>query len=300
MTLSRPLLLLACAAVVSGVPFRGVRALHGQPAPPLMVGRGVVSTDAPEFASAVTPDGRELYFTRASSDRTRLTVMVAHRAPDGEWSTPVVGPFSGTFRDVDPFITPDGRRLYFSSDRPRRPGGPALFAMWYVERFGTGWGAPVDPGPPLNSEAGDVYVSAARDGTVIFTSSRLGTPRLFTSRPRDGVWLPPVAIALGTRTDAGNPAIAPSGRFLIVTLPGAAGDLDLFVSCRAGEAWGEPRALAAVNSPFADFAPFIDATETTLYFTSERPGIVAGVAAGQRPPGDVYRLSLDAAGVHCA
>lgn len=299
MTTPRPLLSLPLAALVAGAPAPGVHALDAQPAPPLIVGRGVVSTEAPEFASAVTPDGRELYLTRASSDRTRLTVMVARRAPDGEWSTPVVAPFSGTFRDVDPFVTPDGQRLYFSSDRPRRSGGPALFATWYVERTGTGWGAPVDPGPPLNSEAGDVYLSASRDGTVVFTSSRLGTPRLFTSRLHDGAWRPPVAVALGSRSDAGNPAIAPSGRFLVVALPAGTGDLDLFVSCRAGEAWGEPRALTAVNSPFADFAPFVDAAETTLYFTSERPGIVAGVPAGQRPPGDLYRVALASAGVRC-
>lgn len=270
------------------------------PRPPEMVGRGVMSTTAPEFALSVTPDGRELYFTRASADRLRLTIMVARRAPGGAWMTPKAAAFSGTFRDMDPFVTPDGRRLYFSSDRPRRVDGPRVFATWYVDREGSRWGLPVDPGAPLNSGAGDVFFSTSRQGSSVFTSSRLGAMRPFITQATPAGWSAPSVLALGTRTDAGNPAMAPSGRFVIVTLAGAGGQPDLFVSCRASDgAWTEPRALTAVNSPFADFAPFVDAAESTLYFSSERPGLVGPVPDGQRPPGDLYRIALDEAGVHC-
>jgi hypothetical protein len=79
----------------------------------------------------------------------------------------------------------------------------------------------------------------------------------------------------------------------------AGGSPDLFVSCRTAGGWGEPTALSAVNSPFADFAPFVDSGEQTLYFTSERPGVVAAPEKGMRPPGDLYRIALDAAGIRC-
>jgi hypothetical protein len=80
----------------------------------------------------------------------------------------------------------------------------------------------------------------------------------------------------------------------------AGGAADLFVSCRDGATWEAARALlAAVNSPFADFAPSIDAAERFLYFTSERPGLAGPVAAGTRRPGDLYRIGLAAAGVRC-
>ncbi len=152
------------------------------PRPPELFARGTVSTEAPEFAATFTPDGREVYFNRASANRERLTIMTAARTSAGVWSDPVVAGFSGTFRDVDPFVTPDGRRLYFSSDRPRGDGPAGVFATWFVERTPSGWGPPIDPGPPLNSTAGDVFVSAARDGTVVFSSSRLGESRVFMAR----------------------------------------------------------------------------------------------------------------------
>ena len=264
-----------------------------------IVGRAVISTDAPEFATTLTPDGGEIYFNRASADRNRLTIMTARRAADGTWSTPTVAPFSGTHRDVDPFVAPDGRRLYFSSDRPRAGGGEARFTTWYVDRIGNSWSAPVDPGPPLNSADGDVFVSITRDGELMFTSSRLGASRVFSSRQVDGRWQAPTPVTFGSIVDAGNPAIAPSGRFLVLVRVAAGGSPDLFVSCRTAGAWGEPQALSTVNSPFADFAPFIDASEQSLYFTSERPGVAAPPEKGVRPPGDLYRITLDAAGIRC-
>lgn len=276
----------------------GARAL-AQPAAPAMVARGVISTDAPEFATTFTPDGREVFFNRASADRATLQILWSRRGPDGAWSPPAVAPFSGTFRDVDPFVTPDGGRLFFTSDRPRRPGGPRVFATWYVERTATGWGAPIDPGPPLNSEAGDVYFTMSRDGEAVFTSSRGGASRIFSTRERDGRWDVPVAVTLGTTVDGGNPAIAPSGRLLVIVRVPAGGAADLFVACRTTGGWSEPRALAAVNTPFAEFAPSIDAAETTLTFTSERPGVVGPQPAGVRPPGDLYQLRLADAGVTC-
>ena len=65
--------------------------------------------------------------------------------------------------------------------------------------------------------------------------------------------------------------------------------------------WTELRALPApVNSPKLDFAPAIDASGATLYFTSERPGIVPAVPDSVRPPGDIYRIPLRDAGIDCS
>jgi Tol biopolymer transport system component len=267
--------------------------------PPQIVGRGVVSTEAPEFAATFTPDGRELYFNRASADRTTLQIMTSRRTSSGDWTAAAIAPFSGTFRDVDPFITPDGRRLFFSSDRPRQPGGARAFATWYVERVGDGWSAPIDPGPPLNSTAGDVFFTMARDGAAVFTSSRDGGSRVYVTRESRGGWETPRPLTLGTTTDGSNPAIAPSGRFLVVVRAPAGGAADLFLSCRTRDGWSEPRPLTAINSDYADFAPSIDANETMLTFTSERPGLVGAHADGARPPGDLYRVTLADAGIRC-
>ncbi len=265
---------------------------------PVIVAPGVVSTEAPEFAVGTTPDGRGLYFDRASPDRRTLTIMYS-ALESGRWSTPVVAPFSGTYRDVDPFVTPDGRRLYFSSNRPRAGAPEGGLHTWYVDRGPDGWGNPVEAGSPLNSDSNDVFVSADRHGTLVFGSTRDGRPRIYTAAMADGRWTAPRALPLDSEAIS-NPAIAPSGRFILFAKPVPGRGTDIFVSCRDGAAWQPPMALPApVNSRYADFAPFVDASETTLYFTSERPGIVGAQPDSIRPPGDLYRLALRRAGLPC-
>lgn len=95
-----------------------------------------------------------------------------------------------------------------------------------------------------------------------------------------------------------NPMIAPDGRFLVFAGPGPGGSIDLFVSCREGDAWGAPLRLPEpVSSDSTDFAPGIAGGH--LFFTSERPGIVGPRPEGVRPPGDRYRTGLDVASARC-
>ena len=83
-----------------------------------ILGSGTVSTAAPEFATSVHAGGTELYFNRANADRSELVVLVS-RQVDGVWGEAEAVSFStGEYRDVDPFITADGARLFFSSNRP--------------------------------------------------------------------------------------------------------------------------------------------------------------------------------------
>jgi hypothetical protein len=269
---------------------RSLLSRQGQRATPAMVGAGVISTAAPEFAISISPDGRELWFNRASADRSSMTLMVSRRGADGNWGTPSIASFSGPSLDVDPFITPDGRRLYWSSTRPRAGGGTS-FSTWYVERTADGWSAPIDPGAPMNSDSADVFVSASRDGDVVFSSERDGTRRFYLTRQEGGRWRTPVALALPEPQGILNPMLSPSGRYLVYakTVPGRAADL--FVACRTATGFDAGRPLSdAVNGRWADFAPSFSSDERTLYFTSERPGVVGPQPDSVRPPGDIYQI----------
>ena len=91
---------------------------------------GFVSTPARELNATFTPDGDELYFTRRIDER--MTLMVS-RQVEGVWTTPAVVGFSGVFADVDPFVSRDGSRLYFSSKRPLEGDGEEKDAdLWFV------------------------------------------------------------------------------------------------------------------------------------------------------------------------
>lgn len=276
----------------------------GASAPPRLFAPGRVSTAAPEFATSFAPDGGTVYFNVASADRKVLRIVHAARE-GGQWSAARPVSFSsGAYRDVDPFVTADGGRLYFSSDRSIGGDAPkADFGTWYVERRGDGWGEPIHAGPALDTAASEAFVSVTRSGTVYFGSDAAGEGRrdIYRAPMVDGEHGPPERIALRLATaeagdaelQAGNPCIDPDERFLIFVADGSPGNPDLFISWRREGRFGPARNLGPrVNSEQADFAPALGPDGLTLFFTSERPGMVAAGAVPGRPPGDIYRVDL--------
>ena len=175
------------------------------------------------------------------------------------------------------------------------------FDTWYVERAGKGWGVPINPGAPLNGKRSEVFVSVTQSGTVYFSAQEEGVRAVFRSVYVEGTYQVPERVDLGLAADinVGNPLIARDESFLIIVSRGLTGEggADLFISRRTDQGtWGKPENLGnAVNSPFADFAPGLSPDGRYLYFTSERPGVVGAMSEG-RPPGDLYRVSIQTIG----
>ena len=252
--------------------------------------RDRISGVPPEFAISFSPDGRTAYFNRSDDARTDFALL-ATLERNGEWGEPEAVPFASTGMDIDPFVTLDGDRIWFASDRPR-PGAPdGSFSLWYVDRTATGWSEPIDPGPPLNSDSSDVFVSQARDGLLVFSSRRDGPRRIYATRPAGAGWEPPTLLRFGELDVGSNPLIAPDGSYILLSLDGPDGSPDLFASCRTADGgWGQPQRLPdGINSPFTEFAPALHPIDGGLLFTSERPGILGPVPDSVRPPGDIYR-----------
>lgn len=265
-----------------------------------MVGAGSISTEAVEFGSSVTADG-EFYFNRVVE--SAFSMMRANLAT-GEAPTRVslVDPD----RAIDPFVTPDGRLLYFSSNAPTSPDDTTEdYNTWVAERIGGDWRQPRPLPAPINSDANEVFVSADRDGSLYFGRAEPDGPRrFFTARRTGDGFAAPVPLALETG-DAriGNPSIAADGAFLVfwaTTGPDGTGPSDLLISCRTAEGGSAPIDPGPpVNSEWAELAPHVDPAGRWLYFTSERPGIVPTPADGSRPPGDLYRYPVERLGLPC-
>jgi Tol biopolymer transport system component len=199
---------------------------------------------------------------------------------------------------LDPFVTQDGSRLYFSSNRPVRTGeAKDDFDTWYVELTEDGWGEPINPGTPLNGERSEIFVSTTKMGTIYFTAFDEGVGHIYRSLEDDGKYHIPerITLSLHDSISVGNPVVAADESFLIFSstmLPGEGGS-DLYVSQRTEKGnWNEIRNLGSVvNSSHSDFAPGISPDGQYLFFTSERPGVVAAISEG-RPPGDLYQVLI--------
>ncbi|WP_166363691.1 PD40 domain-containing protein [Perlabentimonas gracilis] len=105
-----------------------------------------------ESHAAVSPDGKTLYFTSdRPGGRGGLDIYKSSQDSRGRWGDPVnLGPRVNTELDEDtPFLTPDGRYLFFSSQGHNSMGG---FDIFYVDLNGSG--EPINLGYPVN-DAGD-------------------------------------------------------------------------------------------------------------------------------------------------
>lgn len=161
------------------------------PAPQRWAPAGIAS-DQYESSPTFSPDGRELYFMR--SDRNFAQWRILHsRCTAAGWSPPHAPSFAAARPglDADPFVSADGRRLYFVSAR-HDPKGEDL-DIYYVERGrqgpGDGWGEPVRLPAPVNSPSSELLPRALPDGRLYFGSARdggLGQGDLYVAAPKAG------------------------------------------------------------------------------------------------------------------
>ncbi|MCB9197921.1 MAG: OmpA family protein [Flavobacteriales bacterium] len=119
-----------------------------------------------------SPDGKEFIF----SSRTKgggLDLFSSKLKEDGLWSEAVaLGAEINSYLDEDsPFMSKDGKRLYFSSKGHLGFGG---YDVFYCDRIDTTWSKPKNAGRPFNSPEDDIYFAIANDdvGTAMLSSSR--------------------------------------------------------------------------------------------------------------------------------
>jgi len=252
----------------------------GQKAPglkPEIFAPGVVSTEKKELNSVFTPDGREFYFTIQEPPRG-WTIMVMKREAD-IWTKPRPADFSGTWSDVDHFLSPDGRTMYFCSNRPLDGKGATQnnFDIWMVERRGDGWSEARNMGAPINSPENEFYPSVAKDGTMVFQSWRAGSAGgrdIYQSRLVDGAYKTAEGVGPPISTDLaeGDALISPDGDFIILSVerPDELGAGDLCVSFRGKDgSWSEPRNMGGeINTKANENCPIISPDGKFLFYTS--------------------------------
>jgi len=280
----------------------------------------VVSSANEEFGAAFMPDGNTVFFNRA--DPTRFTfqlIMVSHFR-GGRWTKPEVASFSGRWRDIDPALSPDGRRLFFASNRPLKDGEPVRkdFDVWMVERDGTGWSTPRHV-PEASTEESETNTSLTADGTLYVTRMPVGpgAKRAIYRHPwKDGRYGPgeklPAPVNDATY-GAGNHFISPDERYLLFSSedrPGSLGKYDLWVSFRQAGGWSTPRNLGAAINRGDVLTPVVVPARGVLVYASRiafqqepraKPYTTEEFEARLRSPGngqgDLYEVPLSAVGL---
>lgn len=266
---------------------------------PQLFAPGVVSTGLHERDVAVTADGNEFYFGLLGQGYA--TIVVTKRV-NGEWTRPEIAPFSTDpdVYDLEPHITPDGKRFMFLSTRPREgqeaKRGWANQDIWVMDRMADGWGEPYNLGPPVNTDAAEFYPSTTRDGTLYFTrevgEGEAQKNLILRSRFVDGKYAEPDTLPgqVNPGENQYNAFVDPDERYLIVCIAGledAIGQSDYYVSFRSkDDSWTGPINMGPkINTPGnAGPSPYVTPDGRYFFFASTRQ---IGGDAKRRRYGDI-------------
>ncbi len=262
----------ASAQNIPSAPFFGFK---GNSSEPVILLPNVVSTNSLETNGTFSPDGRMFLYT----------VQFLHSGPiiafmqlkENGWTSPEISSFSGTYRDIDPVFSPDGKRVYFNSSRPinEARADEQDMNIWFTELAETGFGAPKPLSLTVNTSAQPYYVSVSKKGALYFHSKDAQTGSLAiykASRQGQKYSVEPLGSAINSQ-NAADPFISPLEDYIIFASnrPGGFGSNDLYISFATEKGWSTPVNLGEkINSDANEYAPSVSPDGKILTFTSNR------------------------------
>jgi hypothetical protein len=130
---------------------------------------------------------------RNSTDMSNKLGLYISRLEGERWNDPVPLPFNNKDHFFStPSLSPDGSRLYFSSDMPGGSGGMDLYCC---EKNGDGWSAPENLGPVVNTPYSESFPFADHNGILWFASDGhkgFGKKDIYYTSRHNGEWMEPV------------------------------------------------------------------------------------------------------------
>jgi hypothetical protein len=168
---------------------------------PKILAKGITSAfnDGP---ATFNENGNIIYYSRNNSienalrnisDTSNKLGIYSAELVDGIWTN--IKPFTYNnplYSFCTPALTPDGDRIYFSSDIPGGYGGMDLY---YCDRRNNDWDKPVNLGPVINTPKNESFPFACRFGKLFFASDGhkgFGGKDLFYTQEINNEWITPV------------------------------------------------------------------------------------------------------------
>lgn len=138
-----------------------------------------INTNYLESHACLTRDGLTLYFTsnrRGGYGGLDIYMSTRNDISTDNWGSPVnLGPVvNSPLNEETPFVLPDGRRLYFSSQGHHNMGGYDIFFSQKDENGS--WSEPRNLGFPVNTTDNDIFFYPVHDGSEAYMAlHRKGT-----------------------------------------------------------------------------------------------------------------------------
>jgi hypothetical protein len=212
-----------------------------------------------EMKIVFSPDGNECFIG------TPPTILYT-KQENGSWTEPVDATFLDAENKNEPFITPNGQKLFF-----------IRWADVYVSnKVGGQWSVPSYVPSPVNTSAEEWHPTAAANGTLYFCSSRNSPPgyyNIYRSVPVGGQYtqVEQLDSTINSSYGAWDPFIAPAQNYLIFSTsrPDGFGDVDQHISYRKDDgSWTYPKNLGpAINTSGIDYGSYISYDGKYYFFS---------------------------------
>ncbi len=130
-----------------------------------------------ESTPAFTKDGKTVYFTRNNFldkrgyDGQKVTLLKIYKATlvEDKWTDITELPFnSDNFQTAHPALSPDGKTMYFASDREGSIGKSDIFKV-KINEDGS-FGEPINLGPTVNTEGRETFPFVTAKNELYFAS----------------------------------------------------------------------------------------------------------------------------------
>lgn len=140
-----------------------------------------ISTKFHEGPVTFSPSGDQIFFCRnhynngkKKTDKKGILKMSIYSATrmGGDWVNVKELEFNTKdYEEVHPTLSPDGRTLYFSSDRPGGLGGMDIYQSQFIDGK---WSEPFNAGKEINTPGNEIFPFIHSDGILYFASDGWG------------------------------------------------------------------------------------------------------------------------------
>ncbi|MCX7729234.1 MAG: carboxypeptidase regulatory-like domain-containing protein [Bacteroidia bacterium] len=200
---------------------------------------GNVNTDAHDAVTSISPDGKMIFiYKNDTKDNQSLggDIFVS-KVMKNKWKTPepIGKPINSTYWEGGACLSPDGKTLYFTSERK---GGFGHSDIWMSTKINNKeWSKPVNLGKTVNTPYDEVGLFMAPDGKTLFFASNgpgsMGGYDIFKTTYENGQWTTPVNLGypINTEFNDGPISIDASGKIAYISSdrPGGVGEKDIYM-----------------------------------------------------------------------
>ena len=240
---------------------------------------GIIANSQHSFHSNIifNNDGTEAYWLKYDRNRTQNEIVYS-KLENGKWSSPIKATFSiNKMGDDAPFLSQDGKRLYFISRRPvDKVSKREKQAIWFSEKIDNKWLEPKPVPGEVNSLDGihwqfsvdadyNLYFSCCVD---IYSAARKGS--IYYSKYSEGSYQKPVLLPNTINApDEYNatPFISPEGDYLIFSRESPkTHKMQIYFSRQNNGEWENAVNISEYIGEFSHNCPIISLDRKYLFF----------------------------------